>query len=148
MGFTDWFAFRTKAQKQAEARRYAHWACPYGEEQRQKLTALLAAILPQEGAQLGMTCYLSGREAYHGGTQPPDAAADPDTAEEKRIRAAKKLRRLLQGRISKEMALYLALIEADAQIDEQLCYPAPDALLADGDEILRWLKEHKQEIKR
>lgn len=148
MGFTDWFAFRTKAQKQAEARRYAHWACPYGEEQRQKLTALLAAILPQEGAQLGMTCYLSGREAYHGGTQPPDAAADPDTAEEKRIRAAKTLRRLLQGRIGKEMALYLALIEADAQVDARLCYPPPDVLLADGEELLRWLKEHEREIKR
>ena len=61
MGFTDWFTFRTKEQKQAEARQYARWACPYGDAQREKLTELLAAILPQEGAQLGMTCYLTGR---------------------------------------------------------------------------------------
>ena len=148
MGFTDWFAFRTKAQKQAEARQYAHWACPYGEGQRQKLAALLAVILPQEGAQLGMTCYLAGREAYHGGTQPPDAATAPDTVAEKRIRAAKKLRRLLQGRVAIEMARYLALIEADAQVDERLCYPTPDALIADGEELLYWLKEHEREIKR
>lgn len=148
MGFTDWFAFRTKAQKQAEARQYAHWACPYGEEQRQKLTALLAVILPQEGAQLGMTCYLTGREAYHGGTQPPDAANTPDTVAEKRIRAAKKLRRLLQGRVGVEMARYLALIEADAQVDERLCYPTPDVLIVDGEKMLCWLKEHKREIKR
>ena len=148
MGFTDWFAFRTKAQKQAEARQYAHWACPYGEEQRQKLAALLAVILPQEGAQLGMTCYLVGREAYHGGTQPLDAATAPDTVAEKRIRAAKKLRRLLQGRIGIEMARYLALIEADAQVDERLCYSTPVALISDGEELLCWLKEHEREIKR
>ena len=54
MGFTDWFTFRTKEQKQAEARQYARWACPYGDAQREKLTELLAAILPQEGAQLGI----------------------------------------------------------------------------------------------
>ena len=71
MGFTDWFTFRTKEQKQAEARQYARWACPYGDAQREKLTELLAAILPQEGAQLGMTCYLTGREAYQGGIREP-----------------------------------------------------------------------------
>ena len=38
---------------------------------REKLTELLAAILPQEGAQLGMTCYLTGREAYQGGIREP-----------------------------------------------------------------------------
>lgn len=80
--------FRTKEQKQAEARQYARWACLYGDAQREKLTELLAAILPQEGAQLGMTCYLTGREAYQGGIREP------------------------------------------------------------GDELLQWLKAHKQAIKR
>lgn len=66
MGFTDWFTFRTKEQKQAKARQYARWACPY----------------------------------------------------------------------------------ADAQVDETLNYPTPDALMAAGDELLQWLKAHKQAIKR
>lgn len=148
MGFTDWFTFRTKEQKQAEARQYARWACPYGDAQREKLTELLAAILPQEGAQLGMTCYLTGREAYQGGIREPGDEPDTATEEEKRIRAAKKLRRSLQGRIGIEMARYIALIEADAQVDETLNYPAPDALMAAGDELLQWLKAHKEAIKK
>lgn len=55
---------------------------------------------------------------------------------------------LLQGRIGIEMARYIALIEADAQVDETLNYPTPDALMAAGDELLQWLKAHKQAIKR
>ena len=127
MGFTDWFTFRTKEQKQAEARQYARWACPYGDAQREKLT---------------------GREAYQGGIREPGDEPDTATVEEKRIRAAKKLRRSLQGRIGIEMARYIALIEADAQVDETLNYPTPDALMAAGDELLQWLKAHKEAIKR
>ena len=95
-----------------------------------------------------MTCYLTGREAYQGGIREPGDEPDTATEEEKRIRAAKKLRRSLQGRIGIEMARYIALIEADAQVDETLNYPTPDALMAAGDELLQWLKAHKQEIKR
>ena len=46
------------------------------------------------------------------------------------------------------MARYTALIEADAQVDETLNYPTPDALMAAGDELLQWLRAHKEAIKR
>ncbi len=147
MGFSDWFTFRSKEQRKAEALQYAKWACPYGEEQRSRLLLLLSEVLPEEGPKLGLSCYLIGREAYWDGTQINNSKDDHSTIEEKRLRAAKKLMKQLRSRICVELARYIALIEADANIDADLHYPSADDLIKSGDEIFCWLKEHQQQLK-
>lgn len=147
MGFSDWFTFRSKEQKRAESLQYAKWACPYGDEQRAKLLLLLSEILPEEGPKLGLSCYLIGREAYWGGTKTIDTIDDNSTAEERRLRAARKLMKQLRNRIGIELARYIALIEADATIDENLNYPSADELVKSGEELLCWLKEHQRQLK-
>ena len=53
----------------------------------------------------------------------------------------------LRNRIGIELARYIALIEADATIDENLNYPSADELVKSGEELLCWLKEHQRQLK-
>ena len=44
----DMFTFKTRKQRERDAKKFDRWAFPYGDPQRQKLIAILKELLPKE----------------------------------------------------------------------------------------------------
>lgn len=113
-----WLTFKSKAQQRKEQEAYAAWAFPYGPDQQKKIRALLRELLPKEDVSLAMMQFLLGKEAFcdkH--EENPDPHRNP-------LRDAELVLRGSSLRCKKQdQALYLALIVADARVDERLLYP-------------------------
>ncbi len=128
MGFADWFAIKSPAQRKKEAQKYDKWAFPYGPRQKEKLQTILKELMPEEDALSGMAVYLIGREAYQGSFKE-----DPeDTAERSVYRKMQTLdsalREQLRGKLKKRIPYYKAMVLADAAVDENLNYPSIEEL--------------------
>ena len=62
----DMFLFKSRKQRERDAKKFDKWAFPYGEPQREKIAQILKELLPKEEAKAAMAVYLMGREAYRG----------------------------------------------------------------------------------
>ena len=125
MSLMEFFAIKTPRQRREEERIYGLWAFPYGETQKEKVGDLLKALLPGEDKGMALAIYLMGREGYRNDNplkEPAEPAGDPLAA------AAGALRSVLPRNLRSQIPLYLALIQADAKIDENLGYPAAETL--------------------
>lgn len=119
-------SFVSPKQKEREQRAYEKWALPYGEPQRQKLLSLLKELYPSESPQMALTAFLSGKAIY------TDKDGDyEDTPEEFDPIAAThfEITTYFVKKKSVDVYPYIALIEADIAIDEQLAYPTAEELL-------------------
>ena len=135
MGFADWFAFKTPAQRKLESQMFDRWAFPYGLEQREKLQKILMELMPKEDPTAGMAVYLIGSEAYLGSFK-----ADPqklaERTETRRMNAMDYvLNGQLRGRLKKYLPYYKAMILADANVDENLNYPSIEELKKMAEEL-------------
>lgn len=129
MGIADWFTFKSKEAREQDAQRYDAWAFPYGRAQREKLCQIIGQLLPEENVQSGMGVFLLGREGYLGSVKE-DAQKVAQKGEEQRIlRSVYKMQPLLPTKKKRALlSRYMALILADAQIDEKLEYPTVEQL--------------------
>ena len=120
MGLREFFAIKSLKQKEAEQRQYNAWAFPYGEAQLQRVRSLITELMPDE-KQTGIAVYLIGKEAYSRQQRAEDAC--------------KAMEAQLPGKHRKKLPLFLALILADAQVDENLNYPDAEALKKQAKEL-------------
>lgn len=131
----DMFTFKTRRQRERDAKRFDRWAFPYGDPQRQKLIAIIKELLPKEDPKAALAVYLMGREAYRGSFKD-DAEDLAERTEERKLRALDYLlKEQLFGRYKKFIPYYKALVLADAQIDEQLNYPSAEELRRRAQEL-------------
>ena len=135
MGFADWFAIKTPAQRKRESMLYDRWAFPHGQAQREKIQTLLVELMPKEDPISGMAVYLIGREGYLGSFRMlPEEQAE--RTEEKKMAAMRHaLENQLRGKFRKDMPLYMALILADANIGPDLAYPTAEELKKKAQEL-------------
>ncbi len=135
MGFSDWFSFKSKAEREREQRAYDRWAFPYGDAQKQKVMDIVRQLLPEEDVKAAMAVYLMGREGYQGSVREDDEVKSARTEERKLERTVYMLGNHLPGRYRKLMSRYIALIQADAAVDETLNYPSVEKLREKAKEL-------------
>ena len=131
----DMFTFKTRKQRERDAKKFDRWAFPYGEPQRQKLIAIIKELLPKEEPKAALAVYLIGREAYRGSFKD-DTEDLAERTEGQKLRALdRQLKDQLFGRYKKFIPYYKVLVLADAQVDETLNYPSVEELRRRAEEI-------------
>jgi len=133
------FQFKSKKQREKEEREYAAWAFPYGETQREKLTELYLALNPKDSVQLGLASFLTCKELYESTLENSET---PEEAANKMINEIGSYGNLIR---SQEMPMLLALVLADAQVDEKCEYPSANEVRARIQEVtdLRKVKKRR-----
>lgn len=122
--FSSWFVFKSKAEREKDEKAYMSRAFPYGAIQQKIVKELLHQLVPKEDAAMAMVAFLIGKEAYR------DQNMNDQENASSLINAAKKIQASQLRFKGKDLPLYLALISADAAIDEHLLYPSADELRA------------------
>jgi len=122
LGEFSMFSWKSKETREKEQKQYSKWAFPHGDEQRVKLQALFRELRPKEKNEFLMMGYLTCKELYEGYLEKfgnRDEALDYMVNEEKRYK---------QIINKKDMTTYLAVVLADAEIDENCEYPSVDVI--------------------
>lgn len=123
MDIADWLGIKSRDQEEREFQAFSENSFPYGEPQRDKIEELLSQLFPKEKKQFTMMLFLLGKQYYHGYGLRNEQDYQGYTQEQRLNIAAKSLNRQLTGKHRKSLTTYLALIAADAQVDENLLYP-------------------------
>lgn len=123
MDIADWLGIKSREQEEREFQAFSENSFPYGQPQRDKIEELLSQLFPKEKKQFTMMLFLLGKQYYHGYGLRNEQDYQGLTQEERLNIAAKSLSRQLTGKHRKSLTTYLALIAADAQVDENLLYP-------------------------
>ncbi len=123
MDIADWLGIKSREQEEREFQAFSENSFPYGQPQRDKVEELLSQLFPKEKKQFTMMLFLLGKQYYHGYGLRNEQDYQGYTQEERLNIAAKSLNRQLTGKHRKSLTTYLALIAADAQVDEKLLYP-------------------------
>lgn len=123
MDIADWLGMKSREQEEREFQAFSENSFPYGQPQRDKVEELLSQLFPKEKKQFTMMLFLLGKQYYHGYGLRNEQDYQGYTQEERLNIAAKSLNRQLTGKHRKSLTTYLALIAADAQVDEKLLYP-------------------------
>jgi hypothetical protein len=121
LGDFNLFIWKSKEQARKEEEDYAQWAFPYGQPQREKLVKLMLEVFPKESETTTLIPFLTCKELYSKACKSPDLS---DYAIEK-LMAMQKYKRLIR---KQDMPYYIALVVADARIDESLEYPDADEI--------------------
>jgi hypothetical protein len=120
MALGDWsiFSWKSKATMAQEQADYEEWAFPYGQKQRENLVRLMLEVFPKENEQTTLIPFLTAKELFGRFCKTPDQF---DNAIGKMLTEVKKYKRIIR---KKEMALYVALVVADARISAECDYPS------------------------
>ena len=118
------FTWKSKAAQQSEQEAYEVWAFPYGEKQREALQKLLFDIFPKETVPTTLIPFLTCKELFESVLKK---AVSLDGAIDTMINKQKKYKQIIK---KKNMTTYLALVLADAAVDERCEYPEAEAVLA------------------
>ena len=129
MDIADWLGIKSREQEEREFQAFSENSFPYGQPQRDKVEELLSQLFPKEKKQFTMMLFLLGKQYYHGYGLRNEQDYQGYTQEERLNIAAKSLNRQLTGKHRKSLTTYLALIAADAQVDENLLYPTAQEIL-------------------
>jgi len=123
------FNFKSKQQREKEEREYAAWAFPYGDTQREKLAELMHELRPKEPSQMMMFSFLTCKELYKNQFEETKSR---DDAIGRFLGAAKNYKQLIRR---DDLCMYLAVVLADADIDEQIEYPGADEIRARASQL-------------
>jgi len=123
------FQFKSRDQREKEEREYAVWAFPYGEIQRENLTALIQELNPKAFMQLYLTSFLTCKELYERTLENTESR---ENAIDKMLNEIRSYNQLIK---MKEMPMFLALVLADEEIDESCEYPSADEIRASIQEL-------------
>ena len=129
IGDSGIFSFKSRATQEKESEEYAKWAFPYGQTQRDNLEKLLLEIYPKETIPTTLVPFLTCKELYEGALKK---SGSTDMAIEILINQQKQYKLIIR---KKTMTMYLALVLADAQIDEKCEYPSADEIKAKEQEL-------------
>ena len=129
LGEFKMFQFKNREQREKEELEYAIWAFPYGDLQRENLTALIRELKPKESAPIFLTSFLTCKEIYESTLQKSESR---ENAIEKMLNEIKRYNQLIRP---KEMPMYLALVLADKDLDERCEYPPIDVIKAKIQEL-------------
>lgn len=127
MSILDWFTSKSPEQAREDSQRYDQWAFPHGTPQKDAMLGLLAQFFPKEDKKLSLVTYLIVKEAYCGNFRTTASMEELSHSERLKL-AMKALKKKLTGPQRKQIPMYLALILADAQVDESLQYPSTTQL--------------------
>ena len=116
------FQWKSKEQRDREQKEYEEWAFPHGQEQRDKLEALMCELCPKTQLPFLMMGYLTCKELYEKHLKKLES---DEKALEYMINDESSYKQLIK---KSEMTLYLALILAGKEIDEQCEYPPADEM--------------------
>jgi len=118
------FVWKNKAEREEEQAVYGEWAFPYGPQQKESIEDLLRALFPKGDVVYNLIKYLTCRELYE---KELKTAKNQDAAADRMINHVRKFRNVLK---ESEMPVYLAIVLADAAIDENLEYPSANVIRA------------------
>jgi len=116
------FSWKSKATREKEQAEYEQWAFPYGSKQRDKLETLIKELCPKEPTAFVMMGYLTCKELYERILQ---STGSVEEAQEILINREKKYKNVIRKH---EMARCIALVQANAQIDENCEYPSAEEM--------------------
>jgi len=133
MGFFDshLFSAKSKATQQQEQEAYEIWAFPHGQKQRDNLQSLLYALFPKQTAPTTLIAFLTCKELYESELKK---CGTREAAIDMMISKHNKFRQMVK---KKDLALYIALVIADADIDDRCQYPTADEIRARVQETQR-----------
>jgi len=123
------FSFKTKETKDKEQIAYELWAFPYGQEQREKLDALMHELNPKGRREFMMVGFLTCKELVSKYSEKCDT-------EEKALEYIINVEREQTQIVKKnELTTMLALVLADKEIDKSCEYPSADEIRARAQEL-------------
>jgi hypothetical protein len=135
MALGDWnlFTWKSKTTLAQEQADYEKWAFPYGEKQRKNLVNLLLQVFPKENEATTLIPFLTAKELFGKICKTPDLF---DYAIGKMLTDVKKYKRIIR---KKDMPMYVALVVADARIDQNCAYPSAQQIrdMAAGFEVTK-----------
>jgi len=129
LGEFKMFQFKSREQREKEEHEYAVWAFPYGDLQRENLTALIRELKPKESVPIFLTSFLTCKEIYESTLQKSESR---ENTIEKMLNEIKRYNQLIRP---KEMPMYLALVLVDKDLDERCEYPPIDVIKAKIQEL-------------
>jgi len=124
LGDFNLFSWKSKAAREKESREYEQWAFPYGAKQREKLTALMSELCPKEPPEFMLMSFLTCKELYGNCLEKTGSSRD---AIEILVVREKKYKNIIK---KTEMTRYIALVLADAKIDENCEYETAQEIQA------------------
>ena len=136
LGEISIFSWKSKAAKAKEAADYEKWAFPYGQKQRENLEKLLLEIFPKEIVPHTLIPFLTCKELHE--TIMQNNSCSSDEAVDLLINTTKNYKRIIK---KDNMTTYIALVLADAQIDESAEYPTAESILQHRDELEKLRRE-------
>ena len=129
LGDFNLFSFKSKETRQREQEEYGKWAFPYGQAQRGALEKLLVAIFPKEAPSMSLIQFLTCKELFERAMKQEGSR---DKAIDSLINEQKGYRQIIK---KKDMTTFVALVIADAGIDENCEYPTAEELHAQIKEL-------------
>ena len=140
LGEFKMFQMKSKRQREKEEREYAIWAFPYGELQKAKLTDLIKELNPKASIKLSLASFLTCKELFDKALEDTGSQED---AIYTMVNVIKNYNQLIK---SDEMPMYLALVLADAEIEEKCEYPSADDMRIRIQELDDVKKANKRSI--
>ena len=129
LGEFSLFQWKNKEAREREQKEYSEWAFPHGPDQRKNLEALMRELRPRERVEFMLMGFLTCKELYE------RYLKKLETKEKTlyyMIHEEKKYKQIIE---KKDMTTHLALVLADAEVDEQCVYPSADEIRASIKEI-------------
>jgi len=134
------FQMKSRKQREKEAKEYAIWAFPYGDLQREHLTALMRELIPKGPVEINMASFLTCKELYEGIL---DDLETRDAAVDRMINGLRSYGQLIKA---SEMPVFLALVLADTEVDESCEYPSADEMRERIKELTALKKDTKLKL--
>jgi len=129
------FSWKSKATQKKEQEEFEIWAFPHGKKQRDNLEALMREVRPKEQVAFILMGYLTCKELYERYLKRAESA---EVAIEYMINSEKFYKNIIK---KNEMSTYMALVLADAEIDENCIYPSADEIREKIRELEKLRKE-------
>jgi len=138
LGEFTMFSWKSKEARDREQREYSEWAFPHGPQQRTKLEALLRELRPRERLEFMMMGFLTSKELYERYLKD---LGSREAALDYMINEEKKYKQILSR---KDITTYLAVVLADAEVDESCAYPSADEIRVNIAELDKLDKKGKK----
>ena len=124
------FSWKSKETQEKEQEEYARWAFPFGQNQRDNIEKLLKELFPKDMAAMTLISFLTCKELYENAMKRNGSRGE---AIAQIINEQRKYRQIIK---KKDIASYIAIVIADADIDELCEYPAAEEILASAQKIV------------
>lgn len=126
LGEIQWLQFKNKKTRERDEREYAEWAFPYGEEHKDKLTALLKELDPKESSKVAMVCLLTAKEIAERVHKIIDMPEHREYAIKSLAKDLKRYKSIFRN--PENRAIYCVLGFIELEMTPELNYPTADEI--------------------